>query len=155
MQTSVHEPAPAGERWIFTSPTPEPAPSPAVAPSVTLVPRRYAPGSLIVAEGAVLSTIAPEYTDEAIRKAFYMAKLESRPIMLSAPMDVQQAKFEDDDPYVPSSTLFASGGLARPDEAFTLARIRVDRGDGAAGLVRKLAQAGLPVDLTRTPVRRP
>ena len=52
----------------------------------------------------------PEYTDEAIRKAFYLAKLESRPIMLSCPMDVQQAKFEDDDPYVPSSTLFPAGG---------------------------------------------
>ena len=58
----------------------------------------------------------PEYTDEAIRKAFYLAKLESRPIMLSAPMDVQQAKFEDDDPYVPSSTLFPSPRLVRPDE---------------------------------------
>ena len=58
----------------------------------------------------------PEYTDEAIRKAFYTAKLESRPVMLSAPMDVQQAAFEDDDPYVPSSTLFASSGLPRADE---------------------------------------
>ncbi len=37
-------------------------------------------------------------------------------------------------------------GLARPDEPFTLERIRMDRGDGAAGLARKLAQAGLPVD---------
>ena len=35
-------------------------------------------------------------------------------------------------------------GLARPDQPFTLARIRVDRGDGVAGLARKLAQAGLP-----------
>ncbi len=57
----------------------------------------------------------PEYTDEAIRKAFYLAKTESRPIMLSAPMDVQQAKFEDDDAYVPSSTLFPSPRLVRPD----------------------------------------
>jgi peptidoglycan/xylan/chitin deacetylase (PgdA/CDA1 family) len=37
-------------------------------------------------------------------------------------------------------------GLARPDEPFTLERIRMDRGDGAAGLARKLARAGLPVD---------
>ena len=37
-------------------------------------------------------------------------------------------------------------GLARPDEPFMLERIRMDRGDGAAGLARKLARAGLPVD---------
>ncbi len=49
---------------------------------------------------------SPELADEAVRKAFYLAKLESRPIMLSAPMDVQQMAFEDDDePYQTSSTL--------------------------------------------------
>jgi thiamine pyrophosphate-dependent acetolactate synthase large subunit-like protein len=48
-----------------------------------------------------------ESTDEVVRKAFYLAKLESRPIMLSAPMDIQQKNFDDDDPYKPSSTLFA------------------------------------------------
>jgi peptidoglycan/xylan/chitin deacetylase (PgdA/CDA1 family) len=35
-------------------------------------------------------------------------------------------------------------GLARPDEPFTLARIRVDRGDGAEGLARKLAAVDPP-----------
>ena len=49
---------------------------------------------------------SPESTDEVVRKAFYLAKLESRPIMLSAPMDIQQKNFEDDEPYKPSSTLF-------------------------------------------------
>ena len=48
-------------------------------------------------EAGFIRIETPEYTDEAIRKAFYLARLESRPIMLSAPMDVQQAKFEDDD----------------------------------------------------------
>jgi acetolactate synthase-1/2/3 large subunit len=48
-----------------------------------------------------------ESTDEVVRKAFYLAKLESRPIMLSAPMDIQQKNFDDDEPYKPSSTLFA------------------------------------------------
>lgn len=46
-----------------------------------------------------------EFTDEAVRRAFYTAKLERRPIMLSCPMDVQQEKWEDDDPYRPSATL--------------------------------------------------
>lgn len=48
-----------------------------------------------------------ESTDEVVRKAFYLAKLESRPIMLSCPMDIQQKNLEDDEPYRPSSTLLA------------------------------------------------
>ncbi|MFN0305971.1 MAG: thiamine pyrophosphate-binding protein [Burkholderiales bacterium] len=57
----------------------------------------------------------PDGTDDAVRKAFYLAKLESRPIMLSAPMDIQQMNFEDDDEqYKPSSTLF-SPGVAHPN----------------------------------------
>jgi peptidoglycan/xylan/chitin deacetylase (PgdA/CDA1 family) len=44
-------------------------------------------------------------------------------------------------------------GLAGPATPFTLARVRVSRGDGARGLARKLAQLGLPV--TRGSVRAP
>ena len=48
----------------------------------------------------------PDSADDAVRKAFYLAKLESRPIMLSAPMDVQQMAFDDgDEAYQPSFTL--------------------------------------------------
>ena len=57
----------------------------------------------------------PDGADDAVRKAFYLAKLESRPIMLSAPMDIQQKAFEDDDePYKTSSTLFTPGAV-HPD----------------------------------------
>ena len=52
--------------------------------------------------------------DEAVRKAFYLAKLNSKPVMLSAPMDVQQQEFEDDDAYVTSDTLMPSRQM-RPD----------------------------------------
>lgn len=48
----------------------------------------------------------PEGADEAVRKAFYQATLESRPIMLSAPMDVQQKPFDDSEPYQASTALF-------------------------------------------------
>jgi acetolactate synthase-1/2/3 large subunit len=48
---------------------------------------------------------SPDSADDVVRKAFYLARLESRPIMLSAPMDIQQASFDDDEPYQPSSTL--------------------------------------------------
>jgi thiamine pyrophosphate-dependent acetolactate synthase large subunit-like protein len=46
-----------------------------------------------------------EFADEAVRRAFYKAKLERRPIMLSCPMDVQQENWGDDDPYRASGTL--------------------------------------------------
>jgi thiamine pyrophosphate-dependent acetolactate synthase large subunit-like protein len=46
-----------------------------------------------------------DQADEAVRKAFYLARTESRPILLSVPMDLQQEEWEDDDPYKPSSTL--------------------------------------------------
>ncbi|HEV7800759.1 MAG TPA: thiamine pyrophosphate-binding protein, partial [Burkholderiales bacterium] len=46
-----------------------------------------------------------ESADDVVRKAFYLAQLESRPIMLSVPMDLQQKAWEDDDPYQPSSTI--------------------------------------------------
>jgi hypothetical protein len=46
-----------------------------------------------------------------VRKAFYLAKLENRPIMLSCPMDIQQKNFPDDEPYKPSSEFFARGAV--------------------------------------------
>ena len=51
---------------------------------------------------------SPESADDVVRKAFYIAQLESRPVMLSAPMDVQQKKWEDDEPYQPSSHAHAA-----------------------------------------------
>jgi acetolactate synthase-1/2/3 large subunit len=57
-------------------------------------------------ETGFIRITSPDVADDSVRKAFYTAKLESRPIMLSAPMDVQQMAFEDDDePYKPSSTI--------------------------------------------------
>ena len=95
----------------------------------------------------------PDAADDAVRKAFYLAKLESRPIMLSAPMDVQQMEFDDDEPYKPSSTLMPSR-FVRPDPdslekaADMIAGSRkpmiiVGRGamwSGAGDAVRKLAE---------------
>ena len=62
--TAVHVAAPAGERWKATEATPEPA-SVAFALSET-VPRRYAPGSFIVAPGAVLSTTRSSTTADGL-----------------------------------------------------------------------------------------
>jgi acetolactate synthase I/II/III large subunit len=42
---------------------------------------------------------------EVVQRAFYQARHESRPIMISAPMDIQQQAFDDEDEYVPSTVL--------------------------------------------------
>src|SRR5215218_4653923 len=56
-------------------------------------------------EAGFVRMASPDNADDAVRKAFYLAKLESRPIMLSCPMDYQQKNFEDaDEDYQPSST---------------------------------------------------
>ena len=66
-------------------------------------------------ETGFIRVATPDSVDDAVRKAFYLAKIESRPIMLSAPMDVQQKEFDDDDePYRPSSTLMKPHAV-RPD----------------------------------------
>lgn len=58
---------------------------------------------------------SPDLTDDTVRKAFYMARVESRPVMLSCPMDVQQKAFEDDDePYLPSTALLTRQAM-QPD----------------------------------------
>ena len=45
-------------------------------------------------------------------------------------------------------------GLADPRKPFTLARVRVGRGDGAAGLARQLAALGLSVNRGSGPAPR-
>ncbi|MBT2225275.1 thiamine pyrophosphate-binding protein [Nonomuraea sp. NEAU-A123] len=47
----------------------------------------------------------PDQAEEAVQRAFYLARTESRPVMLSAPMDIQQGTVEDADEYVPSTAL--------------------------------------------------
>ncbi len=66
-------------------------------------------------ESGFVRLVSPDQADDVVRKAFYLAKTENRPIMLSCPMDIQQKKFEDDDEaYKPSSTLFTRGAV-HPD----------------------------------------
>ena len=51
----------------------------------------------------------PDSVDDMVRKAFYHARLESRPYLLSAPMDLQQKEFDDDEVYVPSTQVLTRG----------------------------------------------
>ncbi|HEY1822015.1 MAG TPA: thiamine pyrophosphate-binding protein [Trebonia sp.] len=52
---------------------------------------------------------------EAVQTAFYRARTESRPILLSAPMDIQQQAFDDEEEYVPSTELLATLEPAYPN----------------------------------------
>lgn len=88
-------------------------------------------------ETGFIRIATPEYADEAVRKAFYLAKSESRPIMLSVPMDIQQETLDDDDPYVPSATLFQSHRLIHPD-----LRALEDAADIIAGARKPVIVAG-------------
>src|SRR5205085_9732013 len=63
-------------------------------------------------ETGFVRVLSPESAYDAVRKAFYLAKLESRPIMLSAPMDTQQKNMDDDEEYRLSSAILASDPVA-------------------------------------------
>jgi acetolactate synthase I/II/III large subunit len=51
---------------------------------------------------------------EAAQRAFYLARSESRPVMLSAPIDTQLGEADDEERYTPSETLVRTARLA-PD----------------------------------------
>jgi thiamine pyrophosphate-dependent acetolactate synthase large subunit-like protein len=59
-------------------------------------------------EAGFVRVRSPDTAYDAVRKAFYLARLESRPVLLSAPMDIQQQTMADDDDYVPSSAVLPS-----------------------------------------------
>ena len=59
-------------------------------------------------EAGFVRVLSPDTAYQAVRKAFYQTRLESRPVVLSAPLDIQQKTMHDDEEYVPSSTLFSS-----------------------------------------------
>jgi thiamine pyrophosphate-dependent acetolactate synthase large subunit-like protein len=72
-------------------------------------------GFATVCETGFVRLNSPESVDDVVRKAFYMAQLESKPVMLSCPMDIQQKNFEDDEAYQPSSTILPKRA-AGPDQ---------------------------------------
>jgi thiamine pyrophosphate-dependent acetolactate synthase large subunit-like protein len=59
-------------------------------------------------EAGFVRVLSPETAYDAVRRAFYLARLESRPIMLSAPMDTQQQTMDDDEEYVSSAAILGS-----------------------------------------------
>ncbi|NEB75691.1 thiamine pyrophosphate-binding protein [Streptomyces sp. SID14478] len=68
-------------------------------------------------ECAFLRVTRPENAQEVVQRAFYLARTESRPVMISAPFDVQVTELDDYDPdYVPSTALIEKPRLL-PDPA--------------------------------------
>jgi acetolactate synthase-1/2/3 large subunit len=72
---------------------------------------------LVTATGAgYIEVLSPAYAENAVRNAFYRARLESRPIVLSVPMDIQRKDCDaDGDDYQPSSVIFSGQQRIRPD----------------------------------------
>jgi thiamine pyrophosphate-dependent acetolactate synthase large subunit-like protein len=83
--------------------------------------------------------------EEAVRTAFYRARVESRPIVLNAPIDIQAEEYDGDvDEYQTSSTLLPGRQHVQPDadllretarviaEQETRHRHRTGRGRGPA-----------------------
>jgi len=61
-----------------------------------------------VCEAGFVRVLSPDTAYDAVRKAFYEATLESRPVLLSAPMDIQQKSMDNDEEYIPSSAILPS-----------------------------------------------
>lgn len=67
------------------------------------------------AEAGYIEVMKPDYAEEGVRQAFYRARIESRPVVLCIPMDVQGKDCESEgEEYQPSTTLFAGQQRIRP-----------------------------------------
>jgi thiamine pyrophosphate-dependent acetolactate synthase large subunit-like protein len=67
------------------------------------------------AECGYIEVMKPDYAEEAVRQAFYRARAESRPIVLSIPMDVAGKECDSDgEDYLPSAALFGGQQRIRP-----------------------------------------
>ncbi len=71
---------------------------------------------LVTATGAgYIEVMTPAFAEDAVRKAFYEAKVQKRPVVLAYPMNVQDANIDSDgDDYVPSSALFKGQQRIKP-----------------------------------------
>ena len=67
-------------------------------------------------EAGYIEVLTPSYAENAVRQAFYRAKLESRPYVLCLPQNVQNKEIDSEgDEYQTSASLFAGQQRIRPD----------------------------------------
>jgi len=78
------------------------------------------------AESGYIEVMKPDYAEEAVRQAFYRARIESRPIVLSIPMDVvgKECESEGED-YLPSTALGGGQQRIRPALDRVQAAVRI------------------------------
>ena len=114
-------------------------------------------GFAAVCETGFVRLNSPESVDDVVRKAFYTAQLESKPVMLSCPMDIQQKNFEDDDEYQTLATILPKRASGPDGESVKRA---VDLISGAkrpvivAGRGARWSGAGEAILEARGPQRR-
>jgi thiamine pyrophosphate-dependent acetolactate synthase large subunit-like protein len=77
-------------------------------------------------EAEFIRVSRPDQAEEAVQQAFYLARTRSRPVMLSAPIDVQTEEAEGAGEYVPSTALIP-GSRLRPDPAQIMAAAELIR----------------------------
>jgi acetolactate synthase-1/2/3 large subunit len=63
-------------------------------------------------EAGFVRITSPEVAYASVQKAFYKARLESRPVLLSYPVDVNQGEVDDDEVYVPSAQLMNTAAVS-------------------------------------------
>src|SRR5690606_31688113 len=81
------------------------------------------------AECGYIEIMKPDYAEEAVRQAFYRARREARPIVLSVPVDVQGKECESEgEDYVPSTALFGGPQRIRPARDRVEAAVRLISG---------------------------
>jgi acetolactate synthase-1/2/3 large subunit len=93
-------------------------------------PQNISQERLVTATGAdYMEILDPSCAEAVVRKAFYRARAESRPIVLSLPVSIQDKEIDSEgDDYQPSSVFFNASQRIRPD----LARL-----EEAAGIIAK------------------
>jgi thiamine pyrophosphate-dependent acetolactate synthase large subunit-like protein len=75
-------------------------------------------------EAGFVRITSPDVAYQSVQKAFYKARMESRPVLLSYPVDVNQGEVDDDEVYVPSSALVDNAPVApNPDAAKRAAEV--------------------------------
>ena len=71
---------------------------------------------LVSATGAgYIEVLNPSFAEDAVRQAFYQARVQRRPVVLCYPMNVQDMTIDSDgDDYQPSLTLFTGQQRIKP-----------------------------------------
>jgi thiamine pyrophosphate-dependent acetolactate synthase large subunit-like protein len=94
-------------------------------PIVVFTSRTFAEGGQSMDQERVVSAAGAGYIEvrkpsmaaDSVRKAFFRARAERRPIVLCLPLDVQGQNCEPEEDYVTSASLFSGQQRIRPDAA--------------------------------------